>query len=462
MEDEKVVVKFNVAISETVQELILEKQISEVEIPELNEYKPEKVMLTNSGLNYNYDEESGLLVITRESVKNEDETVSSTISRSNIDEVEVTYPLEAYTTMDGSTISMDIKIKGYNYGYNNLGTNFINPYESSDEGEFTVLYTSGKGEVWSVSPYVGEHVYVSGGGSRNKISKDLPISIYNGNIYEDIQCTYPVEWEVYINQYEKINNIILEEQIVENTIKTDEFYSLGNYISMKDYIKTKSIYFYTCSNILGDDGWIQIKDAETDTQIARFTKEDWEKYTKSSPYEIKMENLKSIKVEISKPISKGTFSIFQIKEINDNLLTTNYTLEEFNKLSEIYTYLKGTLNIAEENLLINKKAHADYETSYSVQSLSTSKSRLSNQKTENISFTINTLKANNFEKEWKNGVFLLEFPKEIIALDVEEIRSSDNRVKIRDYDIYEEDGKKFIKIYTENDEESKLFYNNKC
>ena len=97
---------------------------------------------------------------------------------------------------------------------------------------------------------------------------------------------------------------------------------------------------------------------------------------------------------------------------------------------------------------------ANYEMSCSIHKLNLDKIKITNQKTENVQISINTLKSNNFEEDWKDGVFLIEFPKEIIALNVEGITVSNSNVKIKNYDVYKENDQFFIKIFTENEEKA--------
>lgn len=51
----------------------------------------------------------------------------------------------------------------------------------------------------------------------------------------------------------------------------------------------------------------------------------------------------------------------------------------------------------------------------------------------------------------ENGKFLLQLPKGILIANINKISTSNDNVKIKNYEYYENDGVKFIKIITQND-----------
>ena len=190
----------------------------------------------------------------------------------------------------------------------------------------------------------------------------------------------------------------------------------GNYESMRDYISIDGLYFENVGSVLGKDGYINIYNSETGSLIETFTKANWNKYKKETPYKIKLQDLKSIKVETSNPIAIGSFDIFQIKKINDEELTKKYTKEEFDKIAYIYTYAQASIELDEtsqeaENTSMSIAHYANYEVPCSIHKLNLDKIKITNQKTEDVTFSIDTFKSSNFEEEWKDGVFLIEFPK---------------------------------------------------
>lgn len=53
-----------------------------------------------------------------------------------------------------------------------------------------------------------------------------------------------------------------------------------------------------------------------------------------------------------------------------------------------------------------------------------------------------------------NGRFLVELPEEILDVEINSVNISNSSVKLLAYEIIEKDGKKFIKIETENENEA--------
>ena len=88
--DDKAVVSFKVAVSEIAKELLLQKQMLEIEIPELNGYAATQVKVTDKNVSYEYNAETRILTITRETQTDETGEVTNELARSNVNTVEVT------------------------------------------------------------------------------------------------------------------------------------------------------------------------------------------------------------------------------------------------------------------------------------------------------------------------------------------------------------------------------------
>lgn len=450
LKDDKVVIKFNTTVSDTARQLLLKKQEAKITIPDLNGYSAEDVKVTGSK-NYIYDKDSGILTITREATLDENGKITNSVARSNTDTIEIIYPIEAYQTIGENSLVLNIPIEGYNEGYNNTYREFENPHKSSAKGILTVTYEEPPtGEIWNIYTTVG--TYVSS--SRYEISKEIPTKIYNGNVYEDETTIYPVKWEVRIGDYTAIDKLTLEEE------KSDEFVD-GN-ISMKEYATTTGVYFSNASNILGDDGWIKLYDAETEELLGEFKSDNWEQYTEKNPYEV---NVKSIKVQTSKPIINSYFYVYQIKEMDDELITEKFKEDQFEQLEYIYTYLKGTIEApngvkydnGSTTASLSKSAFAYYEMPYSVAGITVTPDQITNQETKNVKFVVKTQSSNFMQKKWINGIFLIELPEDIIKVNLNSVEASNEKVEIVSSESFEENGKHYIKIYTANEEE--LLYN---
>lgn len=450
---------FKAVVSETNKTLLLQKQVVELSIPNLNGYKPTLVTVLDKSVEYDYNEETSKLTIIRSSIVDEESgKLISSISRNNINNIKIQYPLEAYDQASADSIVLNIPIVGYNYGYNNPNEEFENPHISSAEGVFTVTYSKPSGNIWNIDVTVGnqERMDLS---YKYEVSKEAVANIYNGNKYEDNVTTYPVKWEVVIGDYTAIQKLTLQEQQENDGNKSDQFLNTsGIYTSMYDYIKTTGVYFTNASNVLGEQGWIKLYNAETGSLIETFTSANWYNYTKGKPYSV---DVKSIKIETSNPIANTTFNVYQIKEMDDEKVSQSFTESEFNKLQYIYTYLQGTIEAPEDITYengekisqINKSGYAYYDMPYSIAEITVTPNQITNQKTENVELSINTISASEFEKKWKNGIFLIELPEDIINVEIKNITSSNDNIEISAYEVVENEGKKFIKIYTLNEKE---------
>ena len=473
--EEKVQIKFDAIVTETEEELLLQKQVVAVHVPEFNGYKPTNVYATYDRVEQSYNSELGLLTIENQANVKQDGYIQEKLSRSTQYEIIAEYPLEAYTSMQNGSVSVDIPILGYNYGFNNPNEEFSNPYISQDSNIVTVVYQDiPEDEViepptgyivpptpirttWKLNVSVGDYVYSSTTGGKNRVSKDSIIDRYNGNIYGDIEDTYTVKWDVTVGLHELMAKIILEEPTESEVKKSDKYLNSDNqYYSLRDYESTIGIKFSNAANILGLNGYIKLYNADTDTLIKTFTKENWNKY-----YKINIEDLKSIKIETSTPLNDGILTVEQTKKINDEKVVEDFTREEFNKMRYISSYLKGTIeakygstfSTGESILTLTSQNYANYEEAVSMQSISVKPQQITNQETNNVQLKIQTKSQNNYEKKWTNGVFLVEIPEDIIGVDVNGVTSASKNVKIQSYSAYEENGKHYIKIYVNNSSE---------
>ncbi len=464
VQEDSIDLNFKVAVAEKNQKLYLKKQEVQLTIPQLNGYSATEVSVAENNIEKNYNAETGILTIAREAEVDDNGNITKSVARSNLYNVKIKYPLEAYDQISADSIVLNIPIKGINEGYNNTNSEFQNPYVSEAEGILTITYSKPSGNIWNIYSYVGNYEKLSGTNSyRYQVSKEAPNDIFNGNVYEDKTTTYPVKWNVVIGDYTAIDKIQLQDQKKDSDVKSDEFLSSSNtYTSMRDYATTKGVYFENASQTLGNDGWIKLYNVENGEEEASlletFTKDNWSTYTKENPYAV---NTKAIKIETSNPVSNTSFYVYQIKEMDDELITENFSKEEFDKLSYVYTNLKGTIDApegityedGETTSTIYRNNYAYYDAPYSVAKLTVDSEQITNQKTENVNFTITTSSESSLEKYWLNGAFIIELPESIINASVNSVEVSDEDVEIQSCDVVEENGRFFIKIYTKNEEE---------
>jgi hypothetical protein len=216
IESESITFEFTVGYKETAEELLIQKQVTEVTMPNFNGYAPTEVSVTSQNCNYEYNEETKILTISREAKLSSDGNILSSVSRTNTYGIKVTYPLEAYESLDSNAISITFPTKGYYYGYNNSSDEFSleNPYVSSASRSWTHIWENFNGDVARFDVYVGKYTYNQDINSKEYIiSKELPLKIYD-NIGEDEADSdkYIVQWNAYTgNTFENQNGIYMEE-----------------------------------------------------------------------------------------------------------------------------------------------------------------------------------------------------------------------------------------------------------
>lgn len=445
-ENSTVNVKFKVNPIERQKQLIISNQHLELEVPELAGYKATAVLVDNSDAVVNYDAESGKVTIDL-NANTVDGRVSKTISKDITYEITYVYPYEAYEKADKDGFTLNIPIDATYSGYNNLNDEFTSPYVSNvAEQVVSVLYGTPLGENAIVQVKVGE--YSDG---SYVVSKEKPLNIYNNMENESEEDLYTVRWEIYTGT-EAINvPVIMNEP---STNYSDKFLDVNaNYTEMLEYSDNIGIYFENQETLLGTDGYIKVYNNDTNELLHTFTKEDWSKYTKYNPYKYEIP-VEHIRIETSNVLKTAKLYVYNIKQIDDIKLTADYTEEEFDKLSEIYSYLEGYMILEDGEVfkLDEASAYAKYQEPYSQAYIEISEDYISNQETKKgVIFNITTDSNEYVKKKWQNGQFLIKYPSEIIDVNINSVTSEDTSVTITGVDTYEENGNIYTRIYTSND-----------
>ena len=462
---------FSIRTNETKNELILKDNHVEAQIPQLNGYDPISVEYTGSNATSNYNAQTRTLTIDREAKVEEDGTVTTGLSNSNSYNIKVIYPLEAYQSVGGDTVQVKIPVSTYYEGYNNSNEEFENPYKSNIASTtLTATYKHveiveepeepvepSKPPVYPANFSVTIGKYTTSPTSRYVVSKLKPLKIYNGVSEDEQDDTYQVEWYAYTGTNGATNGLVLketkngEEQKVDNFIKTN-----SNKESTEDVTTNIGIAFSGASDVLKDDGWIKVYDEDTGNLLVTFTKDNWNKYTYSNPYKYDLP-VKHIRVETSETNADTRLYVYNIKKLDDEYITTNYTKEEFNNLQYIETNLTVYLG---GNIIGTKTHKASYEAPYSVADIGISKNTISTQITEkNEKITI-TARYNSSVNQagWIDGSFIVKLPEEILTAKINSVQINNNDVSITSYEVVEQDGVNLIKINTENKNDSPQTY----
>ena len=369
----------------------------------------------------------------------------------------VQFPAEAYESLgDVTSFSYEIPVNAYNKGYNNPNTEdgFDNPY-ISDTKSATLTYTYKTTTTYTYSPSLSVYVgtYASNPYYDYIISKQKPLNIYNGVSESETDDTYKVTWKAYTGTNGSSGGWILQET------KEDQFKdSSSAYTSMEECTTNIGIYFSNATSCLGSDGWIKVYDADTDILIETFTSSNW-----SSTYYFE-NSVDHIRVETSATNADTYFYVYSIKELDDEYITENYTRDEFDELTNIYSYLTGyMLNEESEEETETTTPYyysgtayndAQYVAPTSIATISITEDVISTQSTaENEIIKIKTSSSYANSKGWVNGEFLVKLPDDILLAEINSVTISNSDVTISAYSVYEEDDCYYIKILTENEDE---------
>ena len=211
--------------------------------------------------------------------------------------------------------------------------------------------------------------------------------------------------------------------------------------------------------LLGDNGWIKVYNNETGELITVFNNSNWDKYI-SNEY-IYGNDIKSIKILTSKIVNSNYtyFHISHIMKIDDDLFKENISREEFDKLLQITKELEYSSKLAVNSSEFTGKGKESINVEYyNVKSFAESDKSvlLSSYKSMNVllKFNLNTLSFynnhNNFVGEsWKKSTVLMEFPKDIVDVEIRNIEVAN--ANVLGHEIIDKEGKKFLKIDLDSD-----------
>ena len=458
-ENNEINLKFSVLMRENKGEAFLSKAQIEMDVPNLNGYDPIRVEVKDA--DYNYDELTKKLVASKTASVDENGKITKNIYQLALNkrytkfDVTVTYSLEAYKTIGAESVEAQFKTRAFYEGFNNPNEEFNNPYKSNvATNTINIAFrTMIVGEGASIDVYTGKFVYNP---QRYIVSKENALKIYDG-ISTKATENYEVLWCLR-NGYEsehKMIKTVVKEETSDLLVKND-----GTEVSMQDMLSNVGIYFTNCNTGLYDDGYIKLYNDDTDELIETFTKENWNKYTKINPYRYS-EPIKHVRIEVSDMKAKSQINVYNIKEIDDEYIVENYSKEEFGEFTNIKSAVLCDIN----DEYFGRTVHsANYEAKSSLARLSMDKTSLSTQITERnteIKIITETSSYDNREK-WKNGIFLLKLPKEIIDLEILETNISNSNVNIISIESYEEEEDRFIKIITENETPASYEISIKC
>ena len=450
-------IEFKVETWEEKYNLLISSAYVYGELPEINGYAATGITCSNVGSVATYDAQTKMFNVTISSTVDENGNVSSKLDNRNRFTITAYYPLEAYTSSNEKYVSLNIPLKAGYDGYNNPNDGYDNPYHSNiAEDTIDVIYQEHP-RVDVVYNFVGKYLYDRElRRHRYVVSKKLPINMYSNTETENEERDiYKVEWNIYANENIQGIPLVLKDNPDEVSDKFKD--SNDNYISMENYVSYAGIYFSGNDEIIEDDGYIKVYNNDTNELIHTFTKSEIIKYNENTTYWYP-ENIKHIRIETSAINPNIYFDIYNLKEIDDEKLTTDFTREEFDSFEQIYSYVSAYRISNDELIELDSDFHlAEYEEPYSLAKIKVEPSYITNQET-NSNVVINILSdVSKFNTEkWGNAVFLIKYPQEVIDVNIKNTILNDEDIQILGIDTYEEDGNLYTKVYVANDVEKDI------
>ena len=451
-------ISFNFRLDEIQQELILKENEAVLTIPELNGYAPTEVKCTNSNIESEYNNETKKLTIKRSSKLNNNGIIVSELSNSNSYNVNITYPKEAYDAISSYT-TLTIPIEGFYTGYNNTNEEFKNPYKSNVvNGNITIVFReTPDGNIYNFyvdfedKKHVKDHPYGDEDTDyRYIMSKQDILNLYD-NIEDENKISnkeYVVRWLAVRGDQGEVPSMIMSETKGEDSSYGDKW----NTTIMENYITNTGIYFSDADKILENDGTISIYNDDTNELIHTFTKEEWNNYTRENPYKY-VDPVKHIRAETSKTKQNSSLSIYNIKELDTKKILADFTKEELEDINLMYTYVTGVCNIeGQQQGVVKDIDYVYYVSEKSNGEISVETKKIPTQDVLNNKIYISAETNQYGDAKWKDGEFLVELPQEIIGMEINKVFIDNENVKLVAYDLYENDGKYFIKIITSNEE----------
>ena len=215
--EENIELNFQIQVYETSSSyskaaLLIKKEHIEVKIPSLNGYGPTLVALSNTGLTYNYNPLTGMLIIEKEAVTDGAGNITGSVPNSTTLNIKLTYPLEAYDIELAEDIILELPVSAYYEGYNNPNSEFQNPKKSNTaKRNIYVKYIYREGQAFSIEMTVGQYVNKSNPYYKGYVvSKEKPLKGYSNIGLGTEPDLYTVRWMIGIGEWD-IDSIVTEE-----------------------------------------------------------------------------------------------------------------------------------------------------------------------------------------------------------------------------------------------------------
>ena len=269
-------------------------------------------------------------------------------------------------------------------------------------------------------------------------------TIYKGKIYTGEDREYTTFTTVNIDYSNVVDQIILDEKESEFLIGKDAKKSNIQYVQSR--INKSDV-----QRLLGEEGTIEITDQDENNviDINKDTNTDEEGYI-NIKYN---DNVKSIKMKMSKPVVNGTLNVEHIKKISNSKLSR----EDINKLNDISQKVYVEYKETNENNIKNSiENNIKLKGTISQIKVETNKETLTtSNKNEGLKTTVTLLTNGEDKNLYKNPKIKLTLPKEIEK--VENIKVNliygEDSLKIKTTKLNEENNHKIIEVQIDGSQE---------
>ena len=486
--EHKVIINFTVKTQETKQQLLIKNNTTYGTIPELYGYAPESVEITGGEAEYN--SETREFKVQNNAKVDENGNITDSVGNYyngiyNTYNFKIVYPEEAYNEIKAgydksketdeekakdtskieelNKLELNIPIATYYEGYNNPNEGFENPKKSNEDSTTIVLLYGHDGGKIYVAVEIGE--------CQNKYNRYMPYykeylvskkSLIQGS--EDSEKisnndTYDVSWYVENGYDYEVKNIELKEKMNDGQLSDKVITNSAEEISFENYVTNTGFYVTGLNSLLTEDtDKFRVYNDETDELIVEIGKDNVNNYSTSSNKFTFNEPIKHVRVELTRmPKKSSPVQIYFTRRFDDSEIIKNYTLEQIKSFETIMSYMdcydegkelgvvRGIATLPDESSYVKfDERDEKNEEAYSYRV----------DRTSEVTLNFNTIQRDDYEFEgWKNSIFLIKVPSQIIKTELEEVKSSSSDVEIDTYELIENEEGTFIKITTKNDTE---------
>lgn len=416
----------------------VKEQITTVEVPLINEAKPEEVKVTVNNTNatngkengvefnqdnYTYNRENGKLEIKLTNNPNDQNNISW--KKNSVDEILVNFIYKGKEIYDyvlsnevKGTLKLNVKMSLYNNVETNINKDFAYDYTLKDKiGNINTVSISSNEKISK------GYIYA------NYDKKDgLNETIYNENYIIDIAYA-GIENELELNQ--AIDKFEINDEKNISTTVGGTNYTYNKKIKVAEDIFKK---------MLGEDGKIEVFKTDK-TKIGEINKDTEKDNTGKYILDISKEDVNQVTIKTSKPIIEGKIEIEIEKAIKGKLDYSKSQIREVSNLSSEVA-LKTSTEAVSGNIKIKM------EEPVSKAKLTINKSDLSTLvKNENVEIRALLDTSNVYNALYKNPIIEIELPEYIETI---EIKSSkllfEDELKYKKAELIERNGKKVIRI----------------